>query len=108
MLVAAGAKRATITAPVYKDLGVTKSVTSYSVKDANNKIKYVATSGTKDTKVAAGVDVYDNPRLIGTHTTTTQDSAYTYTGDEVVSPKGIGELAHFSGNLTVTHEVEGE
>lgn len=108
LLVAAGAKRATITAPVYKDLGITQSVTSYSVKDADNTIKYVATSGTKDTKVAAGVDVYDNPRLIGVHTTTIKDSTYTYTGDEVVSPKGIGELAHFSGNLTVTHEVEGE
>ena len=31
-----------------------------------------------------------------------------YTGDEIISPKGIGELAHFSGNLTITHSVEGE
>jgi len=36
------------------------------------------------------------------------EKQYTFLGEEIISPKGIGELAMFSGNLKVTHEVEEE
>lgn len=110
LLIAAGAKRAVITYPDYKDLDVTETATSYSVKSATDEsiIKYVEPSGMQDDEVDAGVDVYDNPRLTGAHVTTEEAGEFIYTGDEIISPKGIGELAHFSGNLTVTHSIEGE
>jgi len=110
LLIAAGAKRATITNPVYMELDVTTEATSYSVYKSSDTtvIKYVATSGNENTNVASGVKVYDNPRLIGSYITTSSSGQYKYTGETVVSPKGIGELASFSGNLTVTHSVEGE
>ena len=110
LLIAACAKRATITKPVYTALGVTETVTSYTVYKTNDGtvIGYVEASGEADDDVVANARVYENPRLKGAYTTTANAGEYKYTGDSVVSPKGIGELAHFSGNITVTHSTEGE
>lgn len=107
LIVAAGAKRANIISPVFTDLDVTESVTSYEVKDTDNNIRYVAAEGEEDAAVPVNTDVYINPRLTGESSKATENQ-YTYTGNSILSPKGIGELAIFSGTLSVSHQVEGE
>lgn len=106
----AGAKRVEITKPVFKDLGYTKeSATSYIVKkvDDESSIFYTENSGEKGSFVANSSKIYEDKYLyceIGK----AEESQYQYTGEQVESPKGICELAMFSGNLSVDHEVEEE
>lgn len=107
LIVSAGAKRANIIKPVFTDLGVTDTVTSYEVKDDENNLGYVATEGEKDTVVPQNTDVFINPRLTGESAKATENQ-YFYTGNTVLSPKGIGELAIFSGELNISHQIEEE
>ena len=107
LIVAAGAKRANITSPIFTDLDVTESVTSYEVEDAEGNIRYVAAEGEENAAVPVNTDVYINPRLTGESAKATENQ-YTYTGESILSPKGIGELAIFSGTLNISHQVEGE
>ncbi len=104
----AGAKRAEIIAPVFKDLGYTKeSITSYEVKNSDEEIFYVETLGEKNTKVPKTTKIYKDKYLYVEAGEATENQ-YTYTGKLIESPKGICELAMFSGNLTVDHDVEEE
>ncbi len=106
-LMNAGAKRVDIIKPVFKDLSTTESATAYTVKDAEDNIFYVANGGEENANVPEGTSIYEDVWLtikIGT----AAEEQYKYTGNEVISPKGIGELAMFSGNLTVSHAVEEE
>lgn len=107
LIVAAGAKRANIISPVFKDLGTTQSVISYEVKDDKDNIYFTQTQGEAGAFIVAGTLVYKTPRLID-EGIEADENQYTYTGNEILSPKGIGELAKFSGNLIVTHKIEGE
>ena len=106
-LVNAGAKRVEITKPVFTDLGTTNSVTSYSVYDNEKKIFYVSGVGEKDAYVATETMVYKDARLT-TEVGAAEENEYKYSGEKIVSPKGICELAMFSENLIVTHAIEEE
>lgn len=106
-LINAGAKRVEITKPIFTDLGTTDSVISYSVTDSENNIFYVSNSGDENDDVAEGTIIYEDARL-SLEVGTAGENEYKFTGEEIVSPKGICELAMFSGNLKVTHEVEEE
>ena len=108
LLVSAGAKRADITSPVYTVLGTTSSsVTSYTVEDADGNIRYVEAEGSEGDTVEEGTLVYETVRRTDDGAEAAADE-YTYTGESAESPKGVGELAQFSGNLTISHVVEDE
>ena len=106
-LMNAGAKRVDITKPVFSTVGVTDSVTSYAVKDINDNIFYVGTSGNTGAAVDSGTSVYEDQWLVCKYGTA-ELNQYRYVGQTIAAPKGICELAIYSGNLTVTHEVEEE
>ncbi|MBE7708898.1 MAG: hypothetical protein E7Z93_00450 [Cyanobacteria bacterium SIG32] len=106
-LMNAGAKRVDIVKPVFTDLGLTGEVKSYSIADADNNVYYVSTEGEKNSNVPVNTIVYKDARLTS-EIGKASEKQYTFLGEEIISPKGIGELAMFSGNLKVTHEVEEE
>ena len=67
----------------------------------------MATEGEKDTAVPQNTDVFINTRVTGESAKATENQYY-YTGNTVLSPKGIGELAIFSGELNISHQIEEE
>ena len=71
------------------------------------KIFYVSGVGEKDAYVATETMVYKDARLT-TEVGAAEENEYKYSGEKIVSPKGICELAMFSENLIVTHAIEEE
>lgn len=111
-LMNAGAKRVDIVKPVFTDLGTTNATTAYEVvltadEDEEKTTYYTAISGESDTSVPVNTKIYEDIWLTS-EIAAAQENEYKFTGGEIISPKGIGELADFSGNLQVTHEVEDE
>ena len=107
-LMNAGAKRVEIKKPVFADLDFTsEAITSYSVTNNNENVFYVSQTGQKGSHVTKSTEIYED-KFLYTKVGVAEEGEYTYTGESFENPKGIGELALFSGNLNVNHSVEDE
>lgn len=106
-LVNAGAKRIEIREPVFTILNTTDSKISYPIMDNTGNTYYTNAAGEGNSVVPAGTKVYEDAWLMSEFGTAAENQ-YTYTGSSITAPKGVGELADFSGNLNVNHAIEEE